>query len=226
MTFTANKLNNNGQEILEIHRQYHDSNCSGLQKKAFFSLATQYLGNKQSTWSEAFLNPDPSVINDFLLGKKQFQMDDQSLLPQISEYITSILNQAGVHAFEIGLMNPHNTRYHQFFLEHRIGLKASSMAQTVGGKAEDIHAFFHEGHAKAIVKQLLFPAISAILFPLAKRNQLDICYDFESSRKYTYNLKIKFILKYPKDITEKTILNIGECLKAIDDFRQKNTILF
>lgn len=225
MDFIVTKLNEEGQKLLEIHRQYHASTNTELQKEAFLALAAKYLGNRRSSWSNIFCNPDASALEKFALAQKKFQMDNQSLLPQISEYISAILSEVGINDYEIGIIDPHHTR-NQFFLEHRIGLKASDLTRITGGDAANVHNYFKEGHAEATVKMLLFPVASNILSPLAKKNHLDIDYDFESTRKYTYNLRIRFMLKFPNDITKKTILGIGECLKAVDDFRVKNSILF
>lgn len=112
------------------------------------------------------------------------------------------------------------------YIERRIGLKASHLAKLLGGDIDKIHTFFDQGHAEAVVRTLLYPAVVNLFSDMPRAENAKIHYWFSATRKYFFNLQIRFFMHFPEKLTEENILSIGECLKKIDDFKKANPMYF
>lgn len=226
MKLHTNPLNDAGQQVMEIHREYHNPDIPELHKSALLALASERLGKQKLAWKKAFCNPDPLDLVSLLAKKADYQAGEESLRPDVENFVSQVLSQTDIHEYDIGFMRNQRKVISTVYIERRIGLKASHLAKLLSDDINKIHTFFDLGHAEAIVKTLLYPAVANLFSDMSRSQNAKIHYGFSATRKYFFNLQIRFFMEFPEKLTEENIMSIGECLKKIDDFKKANPMYF
>ena len=104
MKLHTNPLNDAGQQVMEIHREYHNPDIPKLHKSALIALASERLGKQKLAWKKAFCNPDPLDLVSLLAKKADYQADEESLRPDVENFVSQVLSQTDIHEYDIGFM--------------------------------------------------------------------------------------------------------------------------
>lgn len=83
MKLHTNPLNDAGQQVMEIHREYHNPDIPELHKSALLALASERLGKQKLAWKKAFCNPDPLDLVSLLAKKRTIRLTRNPFTPTL-----------------------------------------------------------------------------------------------------------------------------------------------